>query len=276
MATVHKPHEGSCGPCSLCMGTARKYTHVEKFSEDECALLLTVESTSIDPSACICYSCSKQIKRNATNPNFQPRWKPKMCQKTLKCSISKCDEQFSKSTRLASVEDIEQVLQQKVACFTVEDDHQVAVGLCRDHYNTLYTCLHSPQPCESCKIKPNKGQYFNRHCPSPDEVNTYLRRVSNYPSHLSKESLICLSCYKHFSIIANIKKEGINKYSSDLNREVECETHKQIDTVVIHLQSKVNQNKQMSETDTFELAMHKLGIRVGECMKCGVLPELLL
>ncbi len=90
MATVHKSHEGSCGPCSLCMGTARKYTHVEKFSEDECALLLTVESTSIDPSACICYSCSKQIKRNATNPNFQPRWNPKMCQKTLKCSISKC------------------------------------------------------------------------------------------------------------------------------------------------------------------------------------------
>ncbi len=55
-----------------------KYTHVDKFSEDEYnyALLLEVESTSIDQSACICYSCSKQIKRNTNNPNFynfQPR-----------------------------------------------------------------------------------------------------------------------------------------------------------------------------------------------------------
>ena len=57
--------------------------------------------------------------------------------------------------KLASVEEIEEVFQQKVACFTVEDD-QVTVGLCRDHYNTLYTFLHSPLglPCESCKIKP--------------------------------------------------------------------------------------------------------------------------
>ncbi len=37
----------------LCMEPAKKYTHVDKLSEDEYALLLEVESTSIDQSACI-------------------------------------------------------------------------------------------------------------------------------------------------------------------------------------------------------------------------------
>ena len=116
-----------------------------KLSENEYSLLLKVESVSIDKSACICYSCSKQIKRSiSNNPNFQPRWKPKIVKETLKCSIHICNEKLCKTTKLASVEEIEEVLQQKVACFTVEDD-QVAVGLCRDHYNTLYTTLHPPQ-----------------------------------------------------------------------------------------------------------------------------------
>ena len=87
MARLNKFHEGSCGPCRLCMEPAKKYTHVDKLSEDEYAFLLEVESTSIDQSACICYSCSKQIKRNTNNLNFQPRWKPKIVRETLKCSI---------------------------------------------------------------------------------------------------------------------------------------------------------------------------------------------
>ena len=202
MARLNAFHEGSCGPCRLCMETVKKYTHVQKLSENEYSLLLKVESVSIDKSACICYSCSKQIKRSiSNNPNFQPRWKPKIVKETLKCSIHICNEKLCKTTKLASVEEIEEVLQQKVACFTVEDD-QVAVGLCRDHYNTLYTTLHPPHrlPCESCKIKPHKGQHFNRHCTSPDVVNAYLREVINYPSDLSRESILCLSCYMHFSM----------------------------------------------------------------------------
>ena len=45
--------------CRLCMETVKKYTHVQKLSENEYSLLLKVES---DKSACICYSCSKQNK----------------------------------------------------------------------------------------------------------------------------------------------------------------------------------------------------------------------
>ena len=79
MARLNAFHEGSCGPCRLCMETVKKYTHVQKLSENEYSLLLKVESVSIDKSACICYSCSKQIKRSiSNNPNFQPRWKPKI------------------------------------------------------------------------------------------------------------------------------------------------------------------------------------------------------
>ena len=63
----------------------------------------------------------------------------------------------------------------------------------------------------------------------------------------------------------NNKREGTHKYmySSGLNREAECETRKEIDTVLLHLLSKANKiipNKEMSEKDIFELVMHKLGI----------------
>ncbi len=57
MARLNAFHEGSCGPCRLCMETVKKYTHVQKLSENEYSLLLKVESVSIDKSACICYSC---------------------------------------------------------------------------------------------------------------------------------------------------------------------------------------------------------------------------
>ncbi len=103
--------------------------------------------------------------------------------------------------KLASVEEIEEVFQQKVACFTVEGD-QVTVGLF-----VVITTTHCTLSCillldyHVSPVKLNhahKGQHFNKYCTSPDVVNTYLRQVINYPSDLSGESLLCLSCYMHF------------------------------------------------------------------------------
>ena len=198
MATSKRCHQGTCGPCILCKSeSVSKYTHAEKFNDETYSFLCNLQGTAIDKCACICYPCAKQMKRNINNPNYEPRWRSKPSTQQPQCSIKDCKNTLCKRTKLASVEDIEHILQQPVVSFTVEES-VTTVGLCRDHYNLLYTQLHVSATCESCDAKPKKGECFTRHCPAPDSVNTYLSLLSSDPSHLTDESLICHACYKHF------------------------------------------------------------------------------
>ena len=145
------------------------------------------------------------------NPHFQPRWKRKPIQEKGKCGMDRCANFVDKYTKLASANDIEEILQRKIASFTVDEQVEASVGLCNKHYNALYTSLHPSRSCDSCKVKPHAGQILNRHCPSPEIVNTYLKVVSNEPSTLSSESLVCTSCYKHFcAIVDNINNDIVS------------------------------------------------------------------
>ena len=71
MASSTKHHEGPCGPCVLCSAKAIKYTHSEKMTEAEIALINKFQKRDIY-QACICLPCAKQVKRNVSNPNFHP------------------------------------------------------------------------------------------------------------------------------------------------------------------------------------------------------------
>ena len=99
-----------------------------------------------------------------------------------RCGMESCDNAAIKSTHLAT---------------------EISVPLCQRHYNQLYMQLTISAPCESCGGKPRKNERFNRHCPNPDSMNMYLKIVSSDPSNLTKESIICTACYKHFQMIHN-------------------------------------------------------------------------
>ena len=197
MATIGKCHDGPCGPCFLCASEISKYTHTQRFSNDQYTFLCKFEDREINKTVCICYACYKQIQRNIHNTEFKPQWKKKSNIKTrTRCGIESCENTAIKTTHLASKEDIEHILDQPVMSFTVEDA-EISVPFCQTHYNQLYTQLSISSPCKSCRGKPRKGERFNRRCPHPESINTYLTIVSSDPSHLTKDSIICTACYKH-------------------------------------------------------------------------------
>ena len=156
MAT-RKCHDGLCGLCSLCKTHCNKYTHPELFDSEQYRFLCGVEEREVSMKECICYSCSKQIKRNVGNEKFRPRWQIKFTP-IHKCGMEGCTYLAKKNTELVSTEEIERVLGQPVNSFTVEEN--TLVPLCQLHYNELYHSL-NPRICEACGIKPRKGEQFN-------------------------------------------------------------------------------------------------------------------
>lgn len=132
--------------------------------------------------------------------------------------MESCDNAAIKSTHLATKEKIEQMLDQPVMSFTVQDA-EISVPLCQRHYNQLCTQLTISAPCESCGGKLLKNERFNRHCPNQDSVNMYLKIVSSDPSNLTKESIICTACYKHFQMIhKNIQSGKANTCISSVSQ----------------------------------------------------------
>ena len=99
-------------------------------------------------------------------------------------------------------------MNKRVNAFTVSTTKQ-SIGLCKEHYQQMYEHIHHAAACDSCGVKPKKGEAFTRHCPSPTIVNGYLSHISNETSALTSSSTICLSCYKYFqSIVGQIKSVG--------------------------------------------------------------------
>ena len=123
-----------------------------------------------------------------------------------KCSVEQCQAELHAHTTLASVDDIETFLEERVNEFTISNT-SASIGLCKEHYARLYSYLHPSIPCESCSAKPKQWENFKRHCPSPNIVNGYLSHISNEKSTLTASSTICMSCYKYFqSIVQQLKQ----------------------------------------------------------------------
>ena len=202
-----------------------KYTHAERFDNEQYAFLYKVQNSSIDKHACICYACSKQVKRNINNPKFEPRWqsKPKV---KAKCSIQECENtvlRHQTGVRLTT-------------SFIHCGGRSNYRSLCQAHYNQLYTQLSLSAPCESGGGKPKKGERFNRHCPASDSVNTYLSIVSGNPCCLNEQSRICPACYNHFNLITT----HIQKGTLSLTRESERQRNSDLDKTITLLSSKMS------------------------------------
>ena len=109
-----------CRPCSLCGSRSSKYTHPERFSAQVYEFLCKLEEKNIEKTACICYACHKQIKRNINNDSFKPRWRKLESKESKRCGIADCKAIASKVTQMATTEEIEYTLDQKVVSFTID------------------------------------------------------------------------------------------------------------------------------------------------------------
>ena len=56
---------------------------------------------------------------NVNNPTFQPRWKPKQALPKAICSVDTCDETVYRNTNMASREQIENLVGQKLVTFAI-------------------------------------------------------------------------------------------------------------------------------------------------------------
>ncbi len=269
MASSRTCHQGPCGPCSLCRHGSTKFTHAESLDVQQYQFLCEVENTTIDKSACICYACSKQLKRNVGNTKFRPRWKQNSRQNAAKCSIQSCEHTAHKSTTLATATEIEQLIGQPIVAFNVEQDES-SVSLCQAHYNYLYSQLTLPTPCESCGEKPKRGEKFNRHCPEPDSINTYLSIVTSDPSHLTDKSLVCTACYQHFRVIVGNIRKG-KAVTPSHSRKFDAQRNADIDKLISSLSSQASAYLSTRESatlsDYLEFVACLVGKKVGERMK---------
>ena len=188
----------TCGPCALCKQESKRYTHAEKMNSG--VFKLITEKENIKKDACICHACYKHVARNIKNCNYQPQWKqkPPICR--VSCGVLTCHKEVYRHTSIASPSLIKAYL---VKNFAHSQSHTTNTPLCQFHYNQVYSSLHGPVNCDSCKSKPKKGSQHYRHCPAPELINTYLGFISNEQSTLTESSRICYSCYIFFNCILN-------------------------------------------------------------------------
>ena len=65
------------------------------------------------------YAMYKQASTNVINLTFQPRWKPKQALPKAICSVDMCDETAYRNTNMASREQIENLVGQKLVTFAI-------------------------------------------------------------------------------------------------------------------------------------------------------------
>ena len=91
---------------------------------------------TLTESESICFPCVKQKQRNSHKQDFLARWKQK-CSIIKKCSIENCQAELYTHTTLASIEQIETFLEERVLGFTIGSSSET-VGLCKEHYTRMY------------------------------------------------------------------------------------------------------------------------------------------
>ena len=104
---------------------------------------------SLCREVCICHACYKQVSTNVNNPTFQPRWKPKQALPKAICSVYTCDETVYRNTNMASREQIEKLVGQKLVPFAIIVLLPLVLHS-QSHYMYVHNSLHARQPCTSC------------------------------------------------------------------------------------------------------------------------------
>ena len=253
MATAEKPKA-----CILCKKSNPKYTNLAqmKTKKSNAYQWLKDNNPVLDEATPICLPCFKQIDRNYKNPDFTPRWVPKIQKANTICCIEGCKHPLYSKTNLVTAEQLYKLLDERVTAFSV-DDFQASLGLCQDHYTAMYRQLHQATLCASCGCKPRKGLVLYRHCPKPEKINAYINSISDddIDLTLTDESTVCYTCYLYFNRI--------------LQQFQPCNTS--IDSVVDELRKLIENAKAKGENlpkDSYiDIALGVTGLKLAQAMR---------
>ena len=190
-----KWHEGKCGPCALCNKYSQKYKHFGTMDSDTKRVIASV--SDIEDKNCICYRCCLYVARTKDRDSFRPRWRKGSEQRN--CCVQGCKKPWRSNTTTTDLETLEEILQEKVISMHV-DGAITSIGLCKDHYNKMYSKVHAHEPdiCTFCNTRSRRGEKFNRHCPEPELINNYINCISSEQLQLTADSILCYPCYKYF------------------------------------------------------------------------------
>ena len=160
--------------------------------ETKAALSADDNFSSLSGNSCICYTFFKRCERNKT-------YLLKKCitKSHKRCDIQSCKHHWHSNSHRTSVTDIEHILEERIRGFQVDEDSTI-IGLCRDHYNKLYTMSRATPVCASCGTKQKGSTIINRRCPESDTINSYLQEISAGDHKVTSDDYICLTCYKYF------------------------------------------------------------------------------
>ena len=101
MATAENPKA-----CTLCKKSNPKYTNLAqmKTKKSNAYQWLKDNNPVLDEATPICLPCFKQIDRNYKNPDFTPRWVPKIQKANTICCIEGCKHPLYSKTNLVTAE----------------------------------------------------------------------------------------------------------------------------------------------------------------------------
>ena len=99
----------------ICVNSKALNTHIWK--KMDCVVAKLICDHFMQRS--VCHACYKQASTNVNNPTFQPRWKPKQALPKAICSVDTCDETVYRNTNMASREQIENLVGQKLVTFAI-------------------------------------------------------------------------------------------------------------------------------------------------------------
>ena len=245
-----KWHEGKCGPCALCNKYSPKYKHFGTMDSDTKRVIASV--SDIEDKNCICYRCCLYVARTKDSDSFRPSWRKGSEQRN--CCVQGCKKPWRSNTTTTELETLEEILQEKVISMHV-DGAITSIGLCKDHYNKMYSKVHAYEPdiCASCNTRSRRGEKFNRHCPEPDVINNYINCISSEQLQLTADSILCYPCYKYFIQITKNKS-----------------SQKQVDTIescIRNLEGTIASLEVCDTDDYLELTMCKVTKQLAEELK---------
>ena len=80
-----------------------------------------------------------QTNTEKSYEKFTPRLLPKVPVPAQACNLQHCKNKVYAKTTLVTVQELETLFNAKMNGFTVNGDQSTSIGLCREHYQLIYT-----------------------------------------------------------------------------------------------------------------------------------------
>ena len=205
-----------CSDCTLCKETYVQYTHPVRWKNQDLVIFLKSMEPhlSIQQESCICRNCHESLRKGQKDPeNFSPRWRKEhthhMC---AECEVASCSEPVSRSTQLASRDEISDFLQCTLDIRSA-NSKTTTTDLCDKYYRAVQKKLNPTNyqwRCVVCSAGIRGSNYSSfRSCCDPELFQRHLIEHADFQGNITASDKVCAECYRHSLTISKIKKENL-------------------------------------------------------------------